>query len=125
MAKGVNFTFHGRLGKDPELKYVGAKQTPCTNFRVAVNMGEAQGTEWIDCVAWGEVALGVAEQFKKGDKIWIKDSGPKTNRWEYQGKSYEKMQFVIWSFAGEESAEGEAGEAAGGAPDQGDQEIPF
>jgi len=127
MAKGVNYIFHGRLGADPTLKYVGGGQTACVNFRVAINMGEKQGTVWEECVAWGDIALAIADQFGKASKIWIKESSPSVNKWMYKGKNdisereYEKKQWVIWAFSGEESAEEEPSDNGELPPDN----IPF
>lgn len=122
MAKGVNFCFHGRLGKDPALKYVGANNTPLVNFSVCINMGEKQDAEWMDCTAWGENALDIAEKFSKGDIIYIKQSSPKTDKWtDNNGQKRTKLNWIVWEYHAKDEDSGS--QQQGGGMDDGD--IPY
>lgn len=65
----------GHLGKDPELKYVGAKNTPLCNLTVAHSTGkdEYKKSHWHAVTVWGDHALS-ASTLSKGDGVEIKGS---------------------------------------------------
>lgn len=76
------FTFSGNLGRDAEVKTIGAG-TVC-NFAVAVKSGygDKEKTEWISCDMWGKRAEGGLPQYlKKGQTVVV--SGELSTR-EYQ-----------------------------------------
>ena len=82
--------FEGRLGKDPEMRYI-ADGTPVTSFPVAVNW-QAKGetkTEWLNCSAWRDLADKVNQDLRKGDLVRIQGS-QKTRPWEKADGSTEK-----------------------------------
>ena len=67
----------GRLGKDPELKYLPSGQA-VANFSVACgkswknNAGEKQEqTTWISYVAFGKLAEIIGEYCKKGSRVYL------------------------------------------------------
>ena len=66
------FIVVGHLGKDPEMKTVGAKDTELTEGTVAVSVGwgDRKHTVWWDFVVWGRQAPWAAES-KKGDAVLI------------------------------------------------------
>ncbi len=80
----------GRLGKDPELKYVGSGNTPLCKFSVATTEEYESGgeikkiTEWFNCVAWGPRGETIAE-LKKGDEVFAMGH-MQTRKWEREGK---------------------------------------
>lgn len=67
-------TIEGTLGKDPELKYVGANNTELAEFSIAVNeegKNGAKTTFWVNVKAWKYGALVVADNFKKGSQVVV------------------------------------------------------
>ena len=78
-------TIHGRLTRDPELRYT-QSQTPVTSFTVAVERdftdsnGE-RGVDFIDCVSWRALAEFVSKYFRKGQLIVV-DGRLQSRKWE-------------------------------------------
>jgi len=62
----------GRLVADPVVRYT-QNETAVTHFRLAVNWRSrnANGTEFINCVAWGGLAKVCGEYLKKGKLIAV------------------------------------------------------
>ena len=69
----------GNLGRDPEMRYTPSGR-PVTEFSVAVSLRsrDAQtgawaddGTDWYRVTVWGERAERTAEQFRKGNKVFV------------------------------------------------------
>jgi single-strand DNA-binding protein len=69
----------GNLGRDPEMRYT-PNGRPVTEFSVAVShrsrdaqTGEWQDdqTDWYRVTVWGERAERTAEQFRKGNKVFV------------------------------------------------------
>ena len=82
--------FIGRLGADPEIRYM-PNGDPVANFSIAVGekwtdkqTGEAkENTEWVRIVAFRKLAEIIAEYLKKGSQVFI--SGKlKTRKWQDQ-----------------------------------------
>ena len=68
----------GRLTKDPEIKAT-TNQTQYCNFTVAVDrrFKDASGnkqTDFINCVAWKQMALFIGKYFNKGSRIGLAGS---------------------------------------------------
>ncbi|MEW6770079.1 MAG: single-stranded DNA-binding protein [Bacillota bacterium] len=63
----------GRLASDPELKYVGEKETARLRVRFAIPRGPRPGEEadFVDLVFWGGAAEAVAKYGAKGTKIGV------------------------------------------------------
>lgn len=62
----------GRLTKDPEVRYsAGDNVIAIANFSVAVNRRFTEGTDFINCKAFGKTAEFVEKYFKKGMKIEV------------------------------------------------------
>ena len=79
--------FIGRLGADPEIRYM-PNGDPVANFSIAVGekwtdkqTGEAkENTEWVRIVAFRKLAEIIAEYLQKGSQVFI--SGKlKTRKW--------------------------------------------
>jgi single-strand DNA-binding protein len=73
----LNASIIGNLGSDPELKYSPAGQ-PFVTFNVAANQrvkeqgGEwADRTEWVRCIVFGNRAESLAQNLKKGSKVYV------------------------------------------------------
>ena len=77
------FSCAGSLGRDAELKTVGAGSV--LNFAVAnsIGFGDKKVTLWLDCALWGKRGESVAQYLKKGQSVFV--SGELTTR-EYQAK---------------------------------------
>lgn len=68
----------GRLVSDPELRHT-PNDVPVTSFTIAVNRrfskpGEERQTDFIDIVAWRQVADFICKYFRKGQMIAIEGS---------------------------------------------------
>lgn len=71
-----DFTFMGRLTKDPELRRTG-DGTACCSFTVAcdrdsVGKDGIRETDFFDCVAWRKTGEFVSKNFKKGQLAVVK-----------------------------------------------------
>lgn len=68
----------GNLGRDPEMRYT-PNGRPVTEFSVAVNQntrnqqtGEwTEATDWFRITVWGDRAERVAEQLRKGNRVFV------------------------------------------------------
>src|SRR3954468_12003406 len=85
----------GNLGRDPEMRYT-PNGRPVTEFSVAVShrsRDDATGewkddqTDWYRVTVWGERAERTAEQFRKGNKVFVE--GRFRTR-EFEGKDGQK-----------------------------------
>lgn len=60
----------GNLTRDPDMKYIGEKNTPNCTFTLAINRprrnGQDQGTDFINVVVWGKLADNCANFLRKG-----------------------------------------------------------
>lgn len=77
----------GNLGKDPDIRATGTGKTVAT-FSVAVKRKyttqqgeEKELTDWINVVAWGNLAEAVGNQLKKGSRVFVEG--------RYSTRSYE------------------------------------
>lgn len=77
----------GRLGQDPELKYL-SSGTPVCNFSVATSdhwmdkSGQRQErTEWHRIVVWGKVGENCKQYLSKGRQVFVEGS-LQTRSWE-------------------------------------------
>jgi len=78
----------GNMTRDPELRYT-PDQKPVIDFTVAINQKRHNRTEtlFMDCTAWENTAVSIAEFMKKGSPIlvegrlvreeWMKDDEKK------------------------------------------------
>lgn len=92
-------TFTGRLGRDAELKMIGAKQTPCAVFSLAndTGFGQYQKTSWIEVQLWGAKATALVEYLKRGSRVgvvgeftqndWVDQNGVKHSSWRLSANS--------------------------------------
>lgn len=67
----------GNVGKEPEMKETRNGKQMCS-FSVASNhrRGEEQETTWVDCVAFEDMAVAVADNLQKGMRVMV--HGPLT-----------------------------------------------
>lgn len=71
------FTMIGCLGRDPELKFVGANKTGMAVFPMVHSYSRKAGDKWeeeklwIEVVAWGKLAEELVEKAFKGTKVFV------------------------------------------------------
>lgn len=97
-----NTTLVGRLTKDPELKYTGSG-IPVISFSMAVerNYTNAQGereTDFINCVAWRELAEIISKFAVKGSLIGITGSIQTRNYQNNEGRTIYITEVVADNF---------------------------
>ena len=84
----------GRLGKDPEVRYL-ANGTAVCSFSVATSetwkdktTGEKQEkTEWSNIVVWGKLGEICGEYLSKGKQCYVEGS-LQTRQWEKDGQTH-------------------------------------
>lgn len=86
----------GRMCRDPELKHIGAKGTKLANFSIALTMGEGQykKAHFFDCKVWGERAVSVCENYRKGDAIELRGM-LNQEVWDADGQKRSKVVIVV------------------------------
>lgn len=67
-----NITIHGKLGKEPDLRYT-SSQMAIVEFSVATVSGkdDKKKTTWFDVKIFGQLAEHAANTFTKGDNIIV------------------------------------------------------
>jgi len=78
----------GRLGQDPELKYIGDNGSVVCNFSIATSERykdksgvQQEKTEWHRIVAWGKLAEICGEYLRKGRECYV-EGKLSTRKWE-------------------------------------------
>jgi single-strand DNA-binding protein len=141
MANDLNqCNFIGRLGADPESRYMPSGDAVC-NFRIACGWKgkDSEGAEWVPVVTFGKLAEICQEYLLKGSQVFI--SGRfKTRKWEdkegntrYSTEIVADRMQMLGSKPKEREEEGREPEPAaaapakrgGGAFDTMDDDIPF
>ena len=91
-------TIMGHLGKDAEVKQIGAKTV--TTFSIAVSDGtkEKPHSSWFDIEAW-DLPDWLAAGLKKG-ALALCDGRLKTEEWEKDGQKRSKTKLVADSYGG-------------------------
>lgn len=144
-----NVVIMGRLGADPELKYL-SNGTPVVNIRIADNEAwktangeKREKTHWIGAFAFGKTAENINKFFSKGRRILISGSLDYQEWTNNEGSKRSKLEVKIFNFEFVESR-GD-GETRGGTDERyrrrvdnasatrderqpvsaGDDEIPF
>lgn len=130
----------GRLGRDPEVKYL-QSGTAVANFSVATSeswndkqSGERkEQTEWHRITCFGRLAEIAGEFLRKGSKVYIEGS-LRTREWEKDGQKHYTTEINARELQMLDGKSQDGGErpapakAQGGAPaadDFGDSAIPF
>lgn len=73
MANDLNqCQFIGRLGKDPETRYASSGDA-ITSFSIAVGWKskDKEGTEWVNCTAFGKLGEICGQYLKKGSQVFV------------------------------------------------------
>jgi single-strand DNA-binding protein len=90
----------GRLGRDPEMRYLGSGK-PVTTVTLATNSRRKNAagdwdeeTEWHSLVAWDKLAETLNEYGRKGSLLFV--SGRlQTRQWEKDGQTHSRTEVVL------------------------------
>lgn len=78
---------YGVLGSTPTLVYT-RSGTPISNFSIAHNIGvrgaPGSKTIWFRCVAFGDIAVYISKNYRKGETLQVTNATP--DQEEYKGK---------------------------------------
>jgi single-strand DNA-binding protein len=82
----------GRLGKEPELKNVGAKASTMVTFPLAVQTTKKDadgkyGTMWVVCKAFDKTADLISKYCTKGSQVLV-EGELNINKWKNQGGEF-------------------------------------
>lgn len=137
----------GRLGRDPEMRYTPGG-SPVTTFSVAASRqwkdgsGEArEETEWFNVVAWNKLAEICKEYLRKASRVYV-EGRLQTRQWQGQeGQTHYRTEviatdMIILDSRSDQRPYRDQGAndadqrpprpgASRGAPDIGDEDIPF
>ena len=124
----------GRLGKNPELKYI-QSGAPVCNFSVATTEtwkdksgAKQERTEWINIIAWNKLAEICAEYLTKGMLVYI-EGKLQTRSWEdkHGGKRYatEVVADTLKMLGGGDPKPGKSNEQGAPRAEQAEDDIPF
>lgn len=96
MASFNSCSFSGRVGNDPEAKYL-ANGNAVSSFSLAVDGRKKDQTMWLKVEVWGKAAQTVADYVKKGSSIIV--SGELSiDTWEKDGKTNMKPKLNCSNF---------------------------
>ncbi len=119
----------GRLGKDPETRFVGSGQPLCT-FSMATDetykdrAGERQKrTEWHRIKMWGRLAEIAQQYLKRGSLIYV-EGRIETRQWDDQAGNKRYTTEIVANVMKMLGSRGEGAPGGGGAPEAGERHIP-
>jgi len=89
----------GRLGQDPEIKYLDNENQTCIcTFSISTKRFSKKENKdipnWIKCKAFGKTAENIGEYFKKGHLIGISNSELITDSWKNEQNETRSMTYV-------------------------------
>lgn len=126
----------GNLGRDPELRYT-TDGKAVTSMSVAVSRSYKKGddrvevTDWFNVVVWGQGAEYIAENARKGDRVFV-EGEMREEKWKdkdgNEKRSWKLNAFntMLLSPKHEGAAPAAAGDASAPAPATGKQDdLPF
>ena len=129
MNRGLNkVLLIGNLGRDPEMRFT-PNGRPVTAFSLAVSRGWTTGegerreeTEWLNVVAWGELAERANKYLTKGQRVYV-EGRLQTRSWESaDGQKHSRTEVVAAELL---MLDGRKGEEEGAHGEQAGDEIPF
>lgn len=87
----------GNMVRDPELRFTPKGTSRCA-FTIAQNIGkgEAKRGHFFECVAWKEVAEGIAEKYRKGKPIQVRGMLTQDQWTDKDGKKISKIIIVVF-----------------------------
>lgn len=105
----------GRLGKDPELKYIQDGKA-VAQFSVALDEGKDKDPSWVDVTAWEKTAEAVGQYLQQGDECAV-TGRLRRERWQTEGGDKRSRLVVVASSVDFGRKKGES--AGGSAVPQG------
>lgn len=120
-------SFIGRLGKEPDMKYLNSGDAVC-NFSIAVGWKskDKEGAEWVNITAFGKLGEVCGQYLHKGSQVFVQGRFKTEKYTDKNGveKYSTKIQADKIQFLGKnEAADAIAPEAQ--APKADDDAIPF
>ena len=122
----------GRLGKDPELKFIQSGAAVC-QFPLATSEKwndkstgqQKEKTEWHNIVAWGKQAETLEKYLSKGSQVYIEGS-LQTRNYDKDGQTHYTTEIKVYGFQFLDGKEKQT-EQAPRQPEQreDDSDIPF
>jgi single-strand DNA-binding protein len=90
--------FVGRLGRDPEVKFLDSGKA-VANGRIAINVpgskqGDGKEPDWFTVEVWEEEAQAFADRCRKGDLVEV-IGRVRTNRWTDRTTGEPKLDLVV------------------------------
>lgn len=87
----------GNLTRDPELKFT-QKGTAKVTFTIAHNIGkgDAKRGHFFECLAWKDVAEGIAEKYGKGKPIQVRGMLTQDQWTDRDGNKRSKVVIVVF-----------------------------
>jgi single-strand DNA-binding protein len=115
MARSLNqVTLMGNLTRDPELRQTPNGQSVCS-FSLALNRSYKdssdqwqEATDYVDCVAWANLAERVAQYLAKGRRVLVQGRLQSRN-WEQDGQKRSKVEVLANDVTFLDGRGGEAG----------------
>lgn len=115
--------FVGRLGRDPEVRYLDSGKCVASVriaiYRPGAKQGDGQEPDWFKVEVWGEPAQAFGDQCKKGDLVEA-IGRVKTSRWTDRTTGEQKVELVVtadhWSLLQSRNPAPAAAPAAASAP---------
>ena len=133
MANDLNqCQFIGRLGKDPELRYL-ASGDAVASFSIACGWKskDKEGAEWVNITAFGKLAEICGEYLKKGSQVFIQGRF-KTDKYEKGGETKystkiiaDRMQMLGGRVQDSGASTGNEGSGPANNDEGFDDDIPF
>lgn len=97
-----NISIFGRLVKDPEIKTYTTKKGDsgaCVRFTVAVNRSFGEGSDFFDCILFGEKRAKVVESFfRKGSRIAVNGAMEQNKYQTDQGENRYRWNLNVSDF---------------------------
>ena len=89
--------FVGRLGRDPEVRYLNSGKV-VANGKIAINVpgskqGDGKEPDWFKVEVWGEEAQAFADQCRKGDLVEV-IGRVRTNPWT-DGQGHPRLDLIV------------------------------
>lgn len=125
----------GRVGKEPELKFITSGKA-VLSFSLATSKswkdqtsGEwKEVTQWHNCTVWERAAEYLAKQISKGSKLYVKGE-LQTDTYEKEGQKHYSTKIVVREFVlldGKPAATGQVpSETKSAEAGEEDQTLPF
>lgn len=131
MASFNSCTFSGRVGNDPEVRFL-ESGSAVAKFSLAVDRyGKKNGPKpaplWLRVEVWGKRAQTIADHVKKGSAILVQGELG-LDEWERDGKKNSSMTLNCsqFTFVGGDKPKGSAPSGSKGSrPEPEEEEIPF